>query len=110
MRRHFLRGAEDGTVRARRLQLSLVTVEYLLNTSHGADYFRRWHAQKENSGGLLVHKATHHFDLINWWLDAVPETVFAQGALAYYGRENAMRRGDAQWTGYPRYLGRSGKD
>ena len=25
---------------------------------HGADYFRRWHRRKENSGGLLVHKAT----------------------------------------------------
>ena len=87
-----------------------VTMEYLLNTSHGADYFRRWHAQKENSGGLLVHKATHHFDLINWWIDAIPETVFAQGTLAYYGRENAIRRGDEQWTRYPRYLGHAAKD
>ena len=82
-----------------------VTMEYLLNTSHGADYFRRWHAQKENSGGLLVHKSTHHFDLINWWIDAIPERVFAQGALAYYGRENAVRRGDERWTRYARYLG-----
>jgi predicted dehydrogenase len=87
-----------------------VTMEYLLNTSHGADYFRRWHAQKENSGGLLVHKSTHHFDLINWWIDAIPETVFAQGALAFYGRENAIRRGDERWTRYPRYLGQAEKD
>jgi predicted dehydrogenase len=82
-----------------------VTMEYLLNTSHGADYFRRWHARKDKSGGLLVHKATHHFDLINWWIDAIPETVFAQGVLAFYGRENAVRRGDGQWANYPRYLG-----
>jgi len=82
-----------------------VTMEYLLNTSHGADYFRRWHAQKENSGGLLVHKSTHHFDLINWWIDAIPEQVFAHGTLAYYGRTNALRRGDEKWTRYPRYYG-----
>jgi predicted dehydrogenase len=101
--REILAAGSIGTVRH-------VTMEYLLNTSHGADYFRRWHAQKENSGGLLVHKATHHFDLINWWLDAIPETVCAQGALAFYGRENAVRRGDDRWTGYPRYLAHAAKD
>lgn len=82
-----------------------VNMEYLLNTSHGADYFRRWHATKQNSGGLLVHKATHHFDLINWWLDGIPEWVVAQGRLAFYGRTNALRRGDEMLTRYPRYRG-----
>ena len=82
-----------------------VTMEYLLNTSHGADYFRRWHANKRDSGGLLVHKATHHFDLVNWWIDAIPAEVFAQGALAFYGRPNALRRGDEGFTRYPRYFG-----
>lgn len=33
-----------------------VDFHWLLNTSHGADYFRRWHSKK-NSGGLMVHKA-----------------------------------------------------
>ncbi len=56
-----------------------------LNTSHGADYFRRWHRRKENSGGLLIHKATHHFDQLNWWLGADPESVHAYGALCFYG-------------------------
>ena len=45
-----------------------VHFEWLLNTEHGADYFRRWHRDKRNSGGLLVHKSTHHFDLMNFWL------------------------------------------
>lgn len=80
-----------------------VNMEYLLNTSHGADYYRRWHSQKENSGGLLVHKSTHHFDLINWWIDSIPESVFARGGLFFYGRENAIRRGDGAYTTYPRY-------
>ena len=64
-----------------------VHFEWLLDTSHGADYFRRWHRDKRNSGGLLVHKATHHFDLVNWWINSSPETVFAMGDLRFYGRE-----------------------
>jgi len=62
-----------------------VHFEWLLDTVHGADYFRRWHRDRANSGGLLVHKATHHFDLVNWWLDDVVDTVFAQGARQFYG-------------------------
>jgi predicted dehydrogenase len=66
---------------------------WLLDTHHGADYFRRWHRNKRNSGGLLVHKATHHFDLINWWLSTVPETVYATGARNFYRPETAERYG-----------------
>ena len=80
-----------------------VNLEYLLDTDHGADYFRRWHARMDQSGGLLVHKATHHFDLVNWWLDVIPERVFAHGQLVFYGRANAVARGDAALTRYPRY-------
>ncbi|WP_199520974.1 Gfo/Idh/MocA family protein [Jiangella anatolica] len=70
-----------------------VHFEWVLDTSHGADYFRRWHRLKDRSGGLLVHKAAHHFDLVNWWLDDVPATVFALGGLRFYGAENAKARG-----------------
>ncbi len=70
-----------------------VHFEWALDTQHGADYFRRWHRNKRNSGGLLVHKSTHHFDLVNFWLDSIPETVYASGGLRYYGRENAEARG-----------------
>lgn len=70
-----------------------VHFEWLLDTKHGADYFRRWHRDKRNSGGLMVHKATHHFDLVNWWIDSVPETVFGFGGLKFYGRANAEARG-----------------
>lgn len=70
-----------------------VHFEWLLNTVHGADYYRRWHRNKTNSGGLLVHKATHHFDLVNFWLGTEPETVFAFGDRNFYGKENAERRG-----------------
>lgn len=64
---------------------------YYLDTYHGADYFRRWHRRKENCGGLAVHKATHHFDLLNWWLAQDPVEVFATGSLAFYGPKRAER-------------------
>lgn len=82
-----------------------VNIEYFLNISHGADYFRRWHSEKSESGGLLVHKATHHFDLLNWWIDDIPDRVFAQGGLFFYGRENAVARGCEHLTTYDRYTG-----
>ncbi len=86
-------------------QVKHVDFEYMLNTSHGADYFRRWHSQKEISGGLLLHKSTHHFDVINWWIDGIPSTVFGMGDLVFYGKKNAIERGDEKLTGYDRYTG-----
>lgn len=70
-----------------------VSLNWSLDTSHGADYFRRWHRQMKNSGGLLIHKSTHHFDMVNWWLDDEPETVYANGSRLFYGatRENRGR-------------------
>jgi predicted dehydrogenase len=68
-----------------------VDFEWILDTSHGADYFRRWHRRKENSGGLLVHKATHHFDMINWWIEDEPAAVQAFGARRFYGPTRAER-------------------
>jgi predicted dehydrogenase len=72
-----------------------VTFEWVLDTAHGADYFRRWHRDKANSGGLLVHKASHHFDLVNWLLADAPTVVYARGGVKFYGAENAAARGMA---------------
>lgn len=71
-----------------------VHFEWLLDTRHGADYFRRWHRDKRNSGGLMVHKATHHFDLVNWWLGSEPAVVFGLGQLSFYGRANGEKYGN----------------
>ncbi|MFD1953576.1 Gfo/Idh/MocA family protein [Paenibacillus thailandensis] len=91
----------DGTIG----KVTSVHFEWLLNTKHGADYFRRWHRDKRNSGGLLVHKSTHHFDLVNFWIGSQPESVFAYGDLLFYGRENAEARGVTKFydraTGHP---------
>jgi predicted dehydrogenase len=71
--------------------LTSVDFHWYLDTSHGADYFRRWHRLREKSGTLWVHKASHHFDLLNWWLESDPEEVFASGALNFYGKNNSFR-------------------
>ena len=71
-----------------------VHYEWMLDTQHGADYFRRWHRKRENSGSLLVHKSTHHFDLVNWFLEDDPIAVNAFGSRKYYGptREKRSQR------------------
>ncbi|MGN7200656.1 Gfo/Idh/MocA family protein [Arthrobacter sp. SAFR-044] len=74
-------------------KVTSIDFSWVLDTVHGADYFRRWHREKKNSGGLLIHKASHHFDLVNWWIDDVPERVFASGGLKFYGDTNAAERG-----------------
>ena len=68
-----------------------VDFHWYLNVYHGASYFRRWHGIREHSGTLLVHKATHHFDLLNWWLDSDPALVYAWGDLEFYGKNNDFR-------------------
>ncbi len=72
-------------------KLTSVDFHWYLNTDHGASYFRRWHGIREHGGTLLVHKATHHFDLLNWWINSDPVEVYAYGALEHYGKNNAFR-------------------
>lgn len=72
-------------------KVTSVDFNWMLNTFHGADYFRRWHGIKAKSGSLWVHKATHHFDLINWWLNSEPVEVTAYGDLEHYGHNNSFR-------------------
>jgi predicted dehydrogenase len=82
--KEIIQSGEIGTVTG-------VDFHWYLDTSHGADYFRRWHRLKDKGGSLWVHKATHHFDLVNWWLDADPVEVQAYGELSHYGRKGPFR-------------------
>ena len=93
--RELLAGGEIG-------EIGSVHFEWLLDVRHGADYFRRWHRDVANSGGLLVHKSSHHFDLVNWWLSARPERVYAQNRLFFYGPQGSQHGYD---RGYERALG-----
>ncbi len=71
-------------------KITSVDFHWYLNTYHGASYFRRWHGQREFGGTLWVHKATHHFDLLNWWIDSDPAEVYAYGALEHYGSNGSF--------------------
>jgi predicted dehydrogenase len=81
-------------------KLTSVDFHWYLNTYHGASYFRRWHGQMESSGSLLVHKATHHFDLLNWWINSEPSEVFALGDLEFYGKNGSIRGGNCRTCPY----------
>ncbi|GIH17517.1 Gfo/Idh/MocA family protein [Rugosimonospora africana] len=83
-------------------EIGSVHFEWQLDLRHGADYFRRWHREKANSGGLMVHKSSHHFDLVNWWLGARPVEVFGMGRLFFYGEQGARHGYD---RGYSRAHG-----
>ncbi len=72
-------------------EITSVDFHWYLDTSHGADYFRRWHRLVEKSGSLWVHKASHHFDLLSWWIDSDPEVVYGLGALEFYGKNGPFR-------------------
>lgn len=73
-------------------EVTSVHFEWVLDTVHGADYFRRWHRNKDSSGGLLIHKSSHHFDLVNWWIGDAPERVYARGGLKFYGDTSVVAR------------------
>ncbi len=72
-------------------KITSVDFNWYLNTYHGASYFRRWHGLRQAGGTLWIHKATHHFDLVNWWLDSDPAEVYAYGDLELYGENNPFR-------------------
>ena len=72
-------------------KLTSIDFNWYLNNYHGASYFRRWHGYKDKGGTLLLHKAAHHFDLINWFVGSDPVEVHAYGALDYYGKNSSFR-------------------
>lgn len=84
--KELLRDGSIGEIRS-------VDFHWYLNTYHGTSYFRRWHGLRQEGGTLWLHKATHHFDLLNWWIDSDPMEVFAYGDLEFYG-SNGPFRGD----------------
>ncbi|MBE6385574.1 MAG: Gfo/Idh/MocA family oxidoreductase [Lentisphaerae bacterium] len=74
----------------------VISVRYseMLDRDHGTSYFRRWNSCKESSGGLQIHKASHHFDKINWILGAHAVSLQATGALLAYGSKNSPFHGE----------------
>lgn len=71
-------------------RVTSVDLNWYIDTYHGASYFKRWNRTRKGSGGLSLHKCSHHFDLIHWLLDQSPVEVFAYGALNYFGPNGPM--------------------
>ncbi|NMO95026.1 Gfo/Idh/MocA family protein [Paenibacillus lemnae] len=69
-------------------RITSVDLNWYLDTYHGSSYFKRWNRERALSGGLSIHKSTHHFDLASWWIGQKPAEVFAYGALNYYGADS----------------------
>lgn len=81
-------------------KITSVDFHWYLNTYHGASYFRRWHGERDKGGTLLLHKATHHFDLLNWFIDSDPMEVTAYGELEHYGSNNSFRGANCRSCAY----------
>lgn len=87
-------------------EIKHISFEYNLDRAHGADYFRRWHSELEKSGGLLVHKSSHHFDIANWWLGSEPKQIQAFGTRTVFGpsrEERGERCSTCQYAGSCEY-------
>ncbi len=53
--------------------------------SGGPWYFHDWHSTFANTGGLLLQKGSHDFDLINWFAGSTPRSVYALGSREFFG-------------------------
>ena len=51
----------------------------------GKWYFHDWHANRKNSTGLLLQKASHDIDMIHWITGSYTRKVAAFGSLDFYG-------------------------
>ncbi|WP_026962733.1 Gfo/Idh/MocA family protein [Alicyclobacillus herbarius] len=102
-------------------RVTSVDLNWYIDTYHGSSYFQRWNRRREHSGGLSIHKSSHHFDLVQWWINQRPVEVFAYGARNYYGPDSEYNpdRSDGRYCGtcdvrdecayYRRWSTRSGR-
>mgnify|MGYP002150089085 CR=1 FL=1 len=51
----------------------------------GDYYFKDWHADRRYSNGLLLQKAAHDIDVMNWLADSHATRVVGMGGLTVYG-------------------------
>lgn len=75
----------------------LIGEVYLANGTDHIDYgsyafFRDWHRKKEKSHSLLLQKASHSLDIINWLVGANPSQVVGLGGLEVFGSPGAVKK------------------
>ena len=71
--------------------INSVEFHWHINHSHLTLYMQRWHGHRNKGGSLWVHKATHHFDMVSWFLNSEPKDVYAQAYLHRYGKNGSYR-------------------
>ena len=62
-----------------------------INHAHQKRYMQCWHGECQRGGTRWVHKSTHHFDMINWFLDTDSVEVFVQNYLEIFGSNGDFR-------------------
>jgi predicted dehydrogenase len=68
-----------------------VDFHWNIHHSHLQQYMMRWHGETNRGGSLWVHKSTHHFDMVNWFINSEPAQVQAFGALERFGSKGPFR-------------------
>ncbi len=71
--------------------LTAVEFHWHITHAHLSRYMQRWHGERDRGGTLWVHKSTHHFDLLNWWLDSDPKEIYAYADLERFGPRGSFR-------------------
>ncbi|MBV7333221.1 Gfo/Idh/MocA family oxidoreductase [Chloroflexi bacterium TSY] len=64
------------------------TVENIVawcNVPYAITYYRSWHRNYEENGGLFLQKATHDLDYVNYLLGQRPKWISAMKALRVFG-------------------------
>ena len=71
--------------------ISSVDFHWNIHHSHLQQYMMRWHGETKMGGSLWVHKSTHHFDMVNWFINSEPEEVQAFSTLERFGSKGPFR-------------------
>jgi predicted dehydrogenase len=68
-----------------------VEFHWHITHSHLMRYMQRWHGHRRFGGSLWVHKSTHHFDMVNWFINSDPVEVYANSELERFGKHGPFR-------------------
>jgi predicted dehydrogenase len=63
----------------------IISIQYVNNVHYGDHYFRKWMRTRKHVGSLLLQKATHDLDLINYVTGLHPKFITAFGSRLVYG-------------------------
>jgi predicted dehydrogenase len=63
----------------------ICSVRYTQNCPYGNGMFHNWRREKSKGGTMMIEKATHDLDIIQWLIDAYPTSVFASTKQMAFG-------------------------